>query len=416
MDSHISQLLLANRQVAYLITDTHLKVISVGGEIGLLQKLIYPSHTKRGKRRKSAKYGHSVYLKKQILDLLPELDTHLLTLQEILSGVREDPQMVQLDRTQPLVEVAQIQPPTANLVSNTDFYFDLVFSPKLDPSGNVEGVVFLIEDTTEAHMMQLNTQQLTVGKQLLQDQLDMIAHELGAPLTVISGYVELLREVAESRLESEYLQYLNLISSKVDHLHVVLKNLFDMAYVESDNFRMVMQPVNIVNLLYNIVAELDTVVAERNQHVQIKTDGEEQLITCDRLHICQALTHLLDNASKFSPLGGAIEITVSSSSRPGYVHIAITDSGAGISIQERELIFQRFYRTKFADSASFNGSGLGLYTARRVVEIHQGEIWCDNAPHAGSVFHVMLPLGKTPVSPGNQRNQRCGNGRLQVIA
>ncbi|MEZ4664150.1 MAG: HAMP domain-containing sensor histidine kinase [Caldilineaceae bacterium] len=416
MDNQISQMLLANRQVAYLITDTQLEVINAGGDHGLLHHLITPPCMTKRKRKRPTDYNQAVYLRRPIMELLPELDAHRSALQEMLYGAIADTQVLRISRTLPFTELTKVQTVSASSQPANNCFFDIVFSPKHDPRGQIDGFVFLIEDTTEACLMRLNTQQLQDGKQLLQDQLDMIAHELGAPLTVIAGYIELLREGAEGRMENEHLQYLNLISTKVDHLHVILKNLFNMAYVESDNLRMVMQPVNIVNLVYHVAAEMQPKANDRRQQIQIKTDGDQQIINCDRLHIGQALTHLLDNACKFSPPGSAIDVTISSNSRPGFIHIAITDSGIGIPPDERDSIFQRFYRTKFADSTAHSGMGLGLYTARRMVEIHNGEIWCDNAPHAGTVFHVMLPFAKNAGAASGKMGQRHGVNYAQIVA
>ncbi|MEZ4710550.1 MAG: HAMP domain-containing sensor histidine kinase [Caldilineaceae bacterium] len=416
MDNQISQMLLANRQVAYLITDTQLEVINAGGDYGLLHNLITPPCMTQRKHKRSTEHSHAAYLQRPIVELLPELEAYRFVLQEMLYGGAIDTQVLRINRTLPFTELTKAQTVSPSAHSTHTNFFDIVLSPKHDARGQIDGFLFLIEDTTEACLMWLNTQQLQDGKQMLQDQLDMIAHELGAPLTVIAGYIELLREVATGRIENEHLQYLNLISSKVDHLHVILKNLFNMAYVESDNLRLVIQPVNIVNLVHNAVAEIQLKAGERQQQVHIKTDGEQQIIHCDRLHIGQALMHLLDNACKFSPLGSAINVTVSSNSRPGFIHIAITDSGAGIPPDERDSIFQRFYRTKFADRAAHSGVGLGLYTARRMVEIHNGEIWCDNAPHAGAVFHVMLPFGKNPTGSSGKMGQPCGANYAQIVA
>ena len=402
MDNQISQMPLADRQVAYLITNTQLEVINAGGDYALLHNLMNSPNVSKKKRKRPASPSHAAYLGRPMLELVPELDAQLVRLQAMLAGATADTQVLRICRT-------YARPPGESC-------FDIIFSPKHDSRGNIDGIVFLFEDTTENCLMQLNTQQLQDGKQFLQDQLDMIAHELGAPLTIIAGYVEILREAAADELKNEHLQYLNLISAKVDHLHVILKNLFNMAYVESDNLRLVMQPVNIVNLIYNVVAEMQPKINERRQQIQIKCDGEQHIINCDRLHIGQVFTHLLDNASKFSPHASTIDVMISANSRPGFLHIAITDSGTGIPQNEQDSIFQRFYRTKFADSMAHSGVGLGLYTARRMVEVHNGEIWCDNSPHAGAVFHVMLPFGKnTPASP-SKLNQHGSANYAQFIA
>jgi two-component system phosphate regulon sensor histidine kinase PhoR len=109
----------------------------------------------------------------------------------------------------------------------------------------------------------------------------------------------------------------------------------------------------------------------------------------DRLE--QVLINLVDNAIKYSPAGSPVSVTVSGSAEEA--QFGVTDRGIGISEDQMELIFDRFYRVDNKDARGAKGTGLGLFIVKAIVEAHGGRIWLDSTPGQGSTFHVALPRG-----------------------
>jgi signal transduction histidine kinase len=108
----------------------------------------------------------------------------------------------------------------------------------------------------------------------------------------------------------------------------------------------------------------------------------------DKVH--QVLTNLVANALKFSPREGAVRVAAAPDG-PDAVRLAVSDTGAGIPVEQRELVFDKFYQVGRPDGARPGGSGLGLTIARHLVELHGGRIWVEDAPGGGSTFVVRLP-------------------------
>jgi signal transduction histidine kinase len=115
-------------------------------------------------------------------------------------------------------------------------------------------------------------------------------------------------------------------------------------------------------------------------------------IWADPLRIEQVVTNLLDNAIKYSPEGGPIEVDVDSV-EPGTVRLAVRDHGIGVPPEHRGQIFERFYQAETVPTKHASGMGLGLYISRQIVELHDGRIAAEFPPDGGTRFVVTLPTG-----------------------
>jgi histidine kinase len=129
--------------------------------------------------------------------------------------------------------------------------------------------------------------------------------------------------------------------------------------------------------------------------------GDLPPVFADRERVHQVLFNLLDNAVRFTPLGG--RVTVTASSHNGSVDVVVADTGPGISSEHLPRVFERFYRVDESRSRDDGGTGIGLAIARSVVEAHGGRIWADSEPGRGSAFTFELPVA----SP-TQELQRSG--------
>jgi signal transduction histidine kinase len=114
------------------------------------------------------------------------------------------------------------------------------------------------------------------------------------------------------------------------------------------------------------------------------------LVWADRDKVIQVLTNLVGNAIKFTPSQG--RVTVGSTSGPDWVQISVADTGAGIPLDERPKIFEKFYQCAGDGGQKPRGTGLGLAISKTLVELHGGEIWVDSEPGCGSTFHFTLPI------------------------
>jgi excisionase family DNA binding protein len=217
--------------------------------------------------------------------------------------------------------------------------------------------------------------------------VSVASHELKTPLTTLSGYAQLIlrRFSRDGEIDSErVLPALQSISAQADRLSRLLGHLLDISRFDEGKLRLERQPTDVVALVEQAVT-LARTWSERHSLLVAAPAALEA--TIDALRLEQVLTNLLDNAVKYSPNGGRIEVVVGQ--RRGALQISVRDHGLGIPPENRGQIFERFYQ---AHSDGRSGLGLGLYITRQIVELHGGSIRAEFPRGGGTRFVVTMPL------------------------
>jgi two-component system phosphate regulon sensor histidine kinase PhoR len=214
------------------------------------------------------------------------------------------------------------------------------------------------------------------------------SHELRTPLTALSGQAQLaLRRIGRDGPEPKRFEHsLRTIASQADKLARLVNELLDISRLESGKLRLNRQPTDLVALVGQAVVVARDVT---DQHV-ISYDAPATLAAeVDQLRFEQVVNNLLDNAIKYSPEGGDVEVILAER-RPGEVELSVRDHGLGIGPEKRAQIFERYYQ---AHGDGFrSGMGLGLYITREIVELHGGGIEAEFPADGGTRFTVRLPV------------------------
>jgi len=193
-------------------------------------------------------------------------------------------------------------------------------------------------------------------------------------------------------LTPEQMQCLELININVDELHIIVNNLFDIVYAESGELQLTTGPVPLENLIRTMSNELGPRVLEKSQELELVIQSNLSPILCDPTRVTQVLKSLVVNACNFSPSGSVITLAVSTTDEAGYIKVSVKDQGINIPDDERESVFEQFYRSNYGEQARSRNAGLGLHIAQILIELHGGEIWCNsNEDGPGSTFHFTLP-------------------------
>jgi signal transduction histidine kinase len=251
---------------------------------------------------------------------------------------------------------------------------------RLDSDRDETGVVLLIHDVTRERELE----------QLKNAFLGMAAHELNTPLAAILGFSELLTsEHATAQLSPQQCkEYLLLIHTKALELSRLVDDLLDISRVEAG------QPL----LLDYEAVRLDDIVREvlhpyqeksARHHFELHFATAQTQITADPWRIRQVINNLISNAVKYSPQGGLIKVAVESGD--GHCRITVADEGIGMTSEQVEHIFDRFYRADSSNTA-VHGVGLGMSIVRHIIEAHHGEIRVESWPDRGTRVSVDLPL------------------------
>ena len=275
--------------------------------------------------------------------------------------------------------------------------------------GRTIGVVVVLNDITSSKQIE----------RLKDDFVSVVSHELRTPLTAIKGYtqhvarrierrVRKMRTSGELALESEPpesydLRNLAIIQSQAEHLERLVNDLLDHSQVQYGNLRLQYSAFDLATLLRETAHSIQ---ASAEQHtITLRVECEETMVRADRVRIGQVIGNILDNAVKYSPHGGQIVVILRI--EDALYHVSVIDQGIGVSAEQSEHIFERFYRLHNTASQNYSGIGLGLYVARAIINSHGGEISLVSKQGLGSTFNFTLPLKPAYVPPPERDNERA---------
>lgn len=241
--------------------------------------------------------------------------------------------------------------------------------------GTAVGTVTLIRDVTEKRAIErMKTEIITT-----------VAHELKTPLTSVKGYTEILL-TRENLGEDRQRRYLQIIIRQADTMNRLITDMLDLALIETGTeLQLTLTDCDITAVIADVIQKTG-----ENIHHEFKVDMEEGLpmLRIDREKIFRVLDNLITNAVKFSPQHS--QIVVSARKKHSSVIVAVQDSGIGISEEEIERIFERFYRIDGSSTAR-EGIGIGMSIVKSFVEAHGGTVSIESALGEGTIVSFHLP-------------------------
>lgn len=217
------------------------------------------------------------------------------------------------------------------------------------------------------------------------------SHEMRTPLAVMKLGVQGIEADDENKLSGFSTDTLSMLEQEVDRLTRLTENLMTLARSDNENYSA--EPTNILlsDMCVQVANQLQLVASEKD--IAIKRHIEPNVsFHGDESSINRLLIILLDNAIKYSP--DSTDILLDLKANKNTIFIRIADQGIGISDENKEKIFERFYRVDKSRSRSMGGLGLGLSLAKAIVKHHHGDIWVEDNKPQGSVFIVKLPITK----------------------
>jgi PAS domain S-box-containing protein len=215
-----------------------------------------------------------------------------------------------------------------------------------------------------------------------------VSHELRTPLANLKLYLHLLTRGRPDKQES----YIATLRREVDRLQDLIEGLLDISRLDLGKIRANLQPVDLNLLLTTLVTDRWALVTDRGLSLDIDEDESLPPALADPKLIEQVLTNVLTNAVNYTPEGGAITLRtgLTDSGGKSWVTASITDTGPGISEEEQERLFERFYRGEAGRKSTAPGTGLGLAICKEIMDLHGGRITLRSALDHGSTFTVWL--------------------------
>src|SRR5574341_852886 len=218
--------------------------------------------------------------------------------------------------------------------------------------------------------------------------LTNVAHELRTPLMAASGYLKIMQS---GMVTGENLnEVVSTVSRNVEQIVSLVNDILFLQEIEL--VLLEFQPVDMGELAHKVIERYQKKAEEQRVHLKVKGERGVPQVAGDPKSLERALTAIMDNAIKFSPRGGDVEIRFNA--RDNHLYVAIEDHGIGIAPDVRPRIFDRFYHLEKSGDDLFRGLGIGLAITRQVLEQHHGKLDVESTPGRGSTFTMSIPLWK----------------------
>jgi signal transduction histidine kinase len=231
--------------------------------------------------------------------------------------------------------------------------------------------------------------ELQLAQQAKDRFLSSVSHELRTPLAIISGNVDLLHANPSGNIARDQLESLDAMRRNARRLSHLINDLLDIARIGANTFKISPQPFDASLMLSLLVKDITPVFAERKQTLSASYPDGQVWLRADRDRLEQLVVNLLTNASKYSPEGSAVELTVNWDTS-AYT-LTVSDHGIGITSGDQARLFSPFYRVDNEATRAVSGTGLGLYISKVIVDQHGGRLTLESAPGNGTTVSFTVP-------------------------
>lgn len=225
------------------------------------------------------------------------------------------------------------------------------------------------------------------------DLISRVSHELKTPLMSIRGATELIMEF-HNNLSEDMLELMHIIDKGETRLEYLVNNLLDISRIQYKKLKIKKKPTNLSTIIENSSIEMVNLIQKRDVNLNIEIP-DKLIINIDNERIEQVLKNIISNAVKNTPPGGNIKISIGRAGE--YAEILVKDDGVGLTSSEKKKLFKRFGKIERYEEGleylNIQGSGLGLYISKKIVELHNGSISAQSeGRNEGATFKIKLPI------------------------
>lgn len=245
------------------------------------------------------------------------------------------------------------------------------------------GVVCTVRDLTERNNIE---NELKKSERLKTEFMNIAAHELRSPVTPIKGYLDLI--ISDTEASEKVKNWASISLRNSERLLRLINDILDVSRLDSDTMRFDMGKLNIADILNEIAEDMKPAVKNKNLEFKIHIPDNLPHVLGDRCRLLQVLRNIIGNAIKFTDNG---YISIEANREGNYILISVEDTGTGISNEELKKIFTKFYQAYTGNDRNNEGTGLGLFICREIIEKHDGKIWVESKLRKGSKFLIKLP-------------------------
>ncbi len=226
------------------------------------------------------------------------------------------------------------------------------------------------------------------------DFINNMTHEFKTPIATISLAVDAMRneKVLENREKISY--FSSIIKEENQRMNRQVETILKASQLERQEVNLNLQPLHLHNLIEDVVENFQLQLEEKNGHVDMKLEAENDLINADEVHLSNLVNNLIDNAVKYSKDNVPLEVRVSTSNNSRSFFLKVEDNGIGMSKETVKRVFERFYRAHTGNLHNVKGFGLGLSYVKTMTQAHGGDVKVESTLGKGSTFTLEFPLAK----------------------
>jgi signal transduction histidine kinase len=269
-------------------------------------------------------------------------------------------------------EIAPASPSDPVLMANC--------APVKDEKGRVIGVVTVFRDITE----------LKALEKAKSTFVSLVSHELQAPLAAIEGYLDIILDGGGGEDPEKARRILDRCRERTGGLLALIRDLLAISRMQSGRIIREKEKLRLTDILKEVVELMKGEALARGVEIAGEWPQELPLISANREDLTRVFTNLMDNAIKYNLAGG--RVFLQAKTVDSFLQVEVQDTGIGIPPEEKEKIFDEFYRVKNKDTQGIGGTGLGLSIAKKILEAHNGHLEVESQLHKGSTFRVLLPI------------------------
>jgi signal transduction histidine kinase len=254
-----------------------------------------------------------------------------------------------------------------------------------------EEASILVETAILNRKLSETAEQLAALNRMKDEFVSTVSHEFKTPLTTITGFLSVMLDGETGPMNEQQMKFLQIAKAAARRLAGLVSDLLDLSRLEG-GARMELRPLDLVDLVGQSVENHQPAAAEGEKTLSWTPPAGLSQAVGDQRWLGLVVDNLISNALKFTPSGG--RVTVAARDKGEFLMVSVADDGIGIPPQDRDKIFERFYRASNRSEVNAPGTGLGLAIAREVVAKHGGKIWFDSELGKGTTFRFVVPAAR----------------------
>ena len=241
-----------------------------------------------------------------------------------------------------------------------------------------------------AYLISRSFERLAQANRLKSEFVSIVSHQLRSPLSNMRWALEVLMSGKMGKIEEKQLEYFSILRENSDRMRELVKDLLTVSRIETARLSFKKEMFSLEKLIKELICSFEPFSKASNTEISFQAEKDLPMVVSDREKIKLVIENLIDNAIRYTKGKGKIEIKLKK--KDGRVYFEIKDNGVGIPKGDQKYVFQKFFRSKNASRYQTEGSGLGLYIVKSILEKAKGKIGFRSQEGKGSTFWFTLPI------------------------